>query len=98
MIDVPEPVRGPEDVTGREIKAAAISARDMKHYNADSGSDEFNPFAVMNCRTHARVGAKSERLKAGQRVVSDNSDTFAAFALPVPKAIFVLCRKESGSG
>ncbi|EEY3525757.1 TPA: MFS transporter [Escherichia coli] len=41
MIDVPQPMCGPEDVV-IEIKAAAICGADMKHYNVDSGSDEFN--------------------------------------------------------
>ncbi|MBK1751523.1 MAG: hypothetical protein IPZ47_27895, partial [Escherichia coli] len=41
MIDVPQPICGPEDVV-IEIKAAAICGADMKHYNVDSGSDEFN--------------------------------------------------------
>ena len=38
MIDVPEPVCGPDDVV-IEIRAAAICGADMKHYNVDSGSD-----------------------------------------------------------
>ena len=40
MIDVPQPMCGPEDVV-IEIKAAAICGADMKNYNVDSGSDEF---------------------------------------------------------
>jgi threonine dehydrogenase-like Zn-dependent dehydrogenase len=81
MIDVPEPVCGPDDVV-IEIKAAAICGADMKHYKVDSGSDVFNSirgheFAGRICKT----GANVKDWKVGQRVVSDNSGTSAACVL-----------------
>ena len=67
-----------------EIKAAAICGADMKHYNVDSGSDEFN-----SIRGHefagciAQVGEKVKDWKVGQRVVSVTAVTFAVFVRPV---------------
>ena len=73
MLEVPYPVCGPNDVI-IEIKAAAICGADMKHWNVDNGSDEFN-----SIRGHefagdiVEVGENVKDWKVGQRVVSDNS-------------------------
>ena len=94
MIDVPEPVCGPDDVV-IEIKAAAICGADMKHYNVDSGSDQFN-----SIRGHefagqiVQVGDKVKDWKVGQRVVSDNSGTSVAFVRLASKVIFFVVQKR----
>ena len=86
MIDVPQPMCGPEDVV-IEIKAAAICGADMKHYNVDSGSDEFN-----SIRGHefagciAQVGEKVKDWKVGQRVV--------LFLVKFSKFIVMRCGKS----
>ncbi len=70
MIDVPQPICGPEDVV-IEIKAAAICGADMKHYNVDSGSDEFN-----SIRGHefagciAQVGGRRDAKRANSRGIT----------------------------
>lgn len=94
MIDVPEPVCGPEDVI-IEIKAAAICGADMKHYNVDSGSDEFN-----SVRGHefagriARVGEKVKDWKVGQRVVSDNSGHVCGVCPACEQGDFLCCTEK----
>ena len=88
MIDVPEPVCGPDDVV-IEIKAAAICGADMKHYNVDSGSEQFN-----SIRGHefagqiVQVGDKAKDWKV------TTAGTFAAFVLPVNRAIFFVVQKR----
>lgn len=94
MIDVPEPVCGPEDVI-IEIKAAAICGADMKHYNVDSGSDEFNSVCGHEFAGRiARVGEKVKDWKSASAWFLTTADTFAAFALPVNKAIFCVVQKK----
>lgn len=94
MIDVPQPICGPEDVV-IEIKAAAICGADMKHYNVDSGSDEFN-----SIRGHefagciAQVGEKSKTGKWGNALCRITAVTFAAFVRPVNKVIFCVVQKK----
>ena len=91
MIDVPQPICGPEDVV-IEIKAAAICGADMKHYNVDSGSDEFN-----SIRGHefagciAQVGEKVKDWKVGQRVVFPN---IVLFLVKFSKFIVMRCGKS----
>ncbi|SUG88812.1 zinc-type alcohol dehydrogenase [Salmonella enterica subsp. enterica] len=98
MIDVPEPVCGPEDVI-IEIKAAAICGADMKHYNVDSGSDEFN-----SVRGHefagriARVGEKVKDWKVGQRVVSDNSGHVCGVCPACEQGDFLCCTEKVNLG
>ena len=92
MIDVPQPICGPEDVV-IEIKAAAICGADMKHYNVDSGSDEFN-----SIRGHefagciAQVGEKVKDWKVGQRVVSDNSGHVCGVCPACEQGDFLCCK------
>lgn len=94
MIDVPQPICGPEDVV-IEIKAAAICGADMKHYNVDSGSDEFN-----SIRGHefagciAQVGEKSKTGKWGNASCQITAVTSAAFVRPVNKVIFCVVQKK----
>lgn len=94
MIDVPQPICGPEDVV-IEIKAAAICGADMKHYNVDSGSDEFN-----SIRGHefagciAQVGEKVKDWKVGQPSCRITAVTFAAFVRPVNRVIFCVVQKK----
>ena len=94
MIDVPQPICGPEDVV-IEIKAAAICGADMKHYNVDSGSDEFN-----SIRGHefagciAQVGEKVKDWKVGNASCRITAVTFAVFARPVNKVIFCVVQKK----
>lgn len=98
MIDVPEPVCGPEDVI-IEIKAAAICGADMKHYNVDSGSDEFN-----SVRGHefagriAQVGEKVKDWKVGQRVVSDNSGHVCGVCPACEQGDFLCCTEKVNLG
>lgn len=99
MIDVPQPMCGPEDVV-IEIKAAAICGADMKHYNVDSGSDEFN-----SIRGHefagciAQVGEKVKDWKVGQRVVSDiymtHWQSVPPFFTPIAETVAVLNELKS---
>jgi threonine dehydrogenase-like Zn-dependent dehydrogenase len=70
MIDVPEPVCGPDDVV-IEIKAAAICGADMKHYNVDSGSDQFN-----SIRGHEFAGANCPGGRQGQGLESRSAGGF----------------------
>lgn len=94
MIDVPQPICGPEDVV-IEIKAAAICGADMKHYNVDSGSDEFN-----SIRGHefagciAQVGEKVKDWKVGNASCRITAVTFAAFVRPVNRVIFCVVQKK----
>ena len=94
MIDVPQPMCGPEDVV-IEIKAAAICGADMKHYNVDSGSDEFN-----SIRGHefagciAQVVKKSKTGKWGNASYRITAVTFAVFVRPVNKVIFCVVQKK----
>ena len=64
MIDVPQPICGPEDVV-IEIKAAAICGADMKHYNVDSGSDEFNSITAMSSQVVLRELVKKSKTGSG---------------------------------
>ena len=95
MIDVPEPVCGPDDVV-IEIKAAAICGADMKHYNVDSGSDQFN-----SIRGHefageiVRVGEKVKDWKVGQRVVSDNSGHVCGVCPACEQGDFLCCTEAA---
>ncbi|EIL60270.1 putative oxidoreductase, Zn-dependent and NAD(P)-binding protein [Escherichia coli 75] len=98
MIDVPQPMCGPEDVV-IEIKAAAICGADMKHYNVDSGSDEFN-----SIRGHefagciAQVGEKVKDWKVGQRVVSDNSGHVCGVCPACEQGDFLCCTEKVNLG
>lgn len=98
MIDVPEPVCGPDDVV-IEIKAAAICGADMKHYNVDSGSDQFN-----SIRGHefagaiVRVGDKVKDWKVGQRVVSDNSGHVCGVCPACEQGDFLCCAEKVNLG
>ena len=98
MIDVPQPICGPEDVV-IEIKAAAICGADMKHYNVDSGSDEFN-----SIRGHefagciAQVGEKVKDWKVGQRVVSDNSGHVCGVCPACEQGDFLCCTEKVNLG
>ena len=98
MIDVPQPICGPEDVV-IEIKAAAICGADMKHYNVDSGSDEFN-----SIRGHefagciAQVGEKVKDWKVGQRVVSDNSGHVCGVCPACEQGDFLCCTDKVNLG
>lgn len=98
MIDVPQPICGPEDVV-IEIKAAAICGADMKHYNVDSGSDEFN-----SIRGHefagciAQVGEKVKDWKVGQRVVSDNSGHVCGVCPACEQGDFLCCAEKVNLG
>lgn len=98
MIDVPEPVCGPDDIV-IEIKAAAICGADMKHYNVDSGSDQFN-----SIRGHefagkiVRVGDKVKDWKVGQRVVSDNSGHVCGVCPACEQGDFLCCTEKVNLG
>lgn len=98
MIDVPEPICGPEDVV-IEIKAAAICGADMKHYNVDSGSDQFN-----SIRGHefagqiVQVGDKVKDWKVGQRVVSDNSGHVCGVCPSCEQGDFLCCTEKVNLG
>ena len=98
MIDVPQPMCGPEDVV-IEIKAAAICGADMKHYNVDSGSDEFN-----SIRGHefagciAQVGEKVKDWKVGQRVVLDNSGHVCGVCPACEQGDFLCCTEKVNLG
>ena len=98
MIDVPEPACGPDDVV-IEIKAAAICGADMKHYNVDSGSDEFN-----SIRGHEFAGAivrvceKVKDWKVGQRVVSDNSGHVCGVCPACEQGDFLCCTEKVNLG
>ncbi|HAW6688409.1 TPA: MFS transporter [Salmonella enterica subsp. enterica serovar Enteritidis] len=82
-----------------EIKAAAICGADMKHYNVDSGSDEFN-----SVRGHefagriARVGEKVKDWKVGQRVVSDNSGHVCGVCPACEQGDFLCCTEKVNLG
>lgn len=94
MIDVPQPICGPEDVV-IEIKAAAICGADMKHYNVDSGSDEFNSIRGMSSQVVLRrLVKKSKTGKWGNASCRITAVTFAAFARPVNKVIFCVVQKK----
>ena len=98
MIDVPEPVCGPDDVV-IEIKAAAICGADMKHYNVDSGSEQFN-----SIRGHefvgqiVQVGDKVKDWKVGQRVVSDNSGHVCGVCPAGEQGDFLCCTEKVNLG
>ncbi|MBE0071550.1 zinc-binding dehydrogenase [Citrobacter freundii] len=98
MIDVPEPVCGPDDIV-IEIKAAAICGADMKHYNVDSGSDQFN-----SIRGHefagkiVRVGDKVKDWKVGQRVVSDNNGHVCGVCPACEQGDFLCCTEKVNLG
>ena len=98
MIDVPEPVCGPDDVV-IEIKAAAICGADMKHYNVDSGSEQFN-----SIRGHefagqiVQVGDKVKDWKVGQRVVSDNSGHVCGVCPACEQGDFLCCTEKVNLG
>lgn len=98
MIDVPEPVCGPDDVV-IEIRAAAICGADMKHYNVDSGSDQFN-----SIRGHefagriVQVGDKVKDWKVGQRVVSDNSGHVCGVCPACEQGDFLCCTEKVNLG
>ena len=85
MIDVPQPMCGPEDVV-IEIKAAAICGADMKHYNVDSGSDSQ---VVLR-----RLVKKSKTGKWGNASYRITAVTFAVFVRPVNKVIFCVVQKK----
>lgn len=98
MIDVPEPICGPDDIV-IEIKAAAICGADMKHYNVDSGSDQFN-----SIRGHefagqiVRIGDKVKDWKVGQRVVSDNSGHVCGVCPACEQGDFLCCTEKVNLG
>lgn len=98
MIDVPEPICGPDDIV-IEIKAAAICGADMKHYNVDSGSDQFN-----SIRNHefagqiVRIGDKVKDWKVGQRVVSDNSGHVCGVCPACEQGDFLCCTEKVNLG
>lgn len=94
MIDVPQPICGPEDVV-IEIKAAAICGADMKHYNVDSGSDEFNSIRAMSSQVVLRrLVKKSKTGKWGNASCRITAVTSAAFVRPVNKVIFCVVQKS----
>lgn len=94
MIDVPQPMCGPEDVV-IEIKAAAICGADMKHYNVDSGSDEFNSIRSMSSQVVLRrLVKKSKTGKWGNASYRITAVTFAVFVRPVNKVIFCVVQKK----
>lgn len=94
MIDVPQPMCGPEDVV-IEIKAAAICGADMKHYNVDSGSDEFNSIRGMSSQVVLRrLVKKSKTGKWGNASYRITAVTFAVFVRPVNKVIFCVVQKK----
>ncbi len=94
MIDVPEPICGPDDIV-IEIKAAAICGADMKHYNVDSGSDQFN-----SIRGHefagqiVRIGDKVKDWKVVSGWFLTTVGTCAVYVRPVNKVIFCVVQKK----
>lgn len=98
LIDVKEPKCGPEDVV-IEVKAAAICGADMKHYNVDNGSDEFN-----SIRGHefagdiVQVGENVKDWKIGQRVVSDNSAHVCGVCPACEMGDFLCCPNKVNLG
>ncbi|MCF8020038.1 MAG: zinc-binding dehydrogenase [Vallitaleaceae bacterium] len=98
LIDVKEPKCGPEDVV-IEVKAAAICGADMKHYNVDNGSDEFN-----SVRGHefagdiVQVGENVKDWKIGQRVVSDNSAHVCGVCPACEMGDFLCCPNKVNLG
>lgn len=94
MIDVPEPICGPDDIV-IEIKAAAICGADMKHYNVDSGSDQFN-----SIRGHefagqiVRMATKSRTGKSVSGWFLTTVGTCAVYVRPANKVIFCVVQKK----
>lgn len=81
-----------------EIKAAAICGADMKHYNVDSGSDEFNSIRGHEFVVVLRRLVKSQRLKVGQRVVSDNSGHVCGVCPTCEQGDFLCCTGKVNLG
>lgn len=98
MIDIPEPVCGPDDIV-IEIKAAAICGADMKHYKVDNGSDQLN-----SVRGHefagkiVKVGQNVKGWKVGQRVVSDNSAHVCGVCPACERGDFLCCPEKVNLG
>jgi len=98
MIDVPKPECGPEDIIV-QIQAAAICGADMKHFQVENGSDEFN-----SIRGHefagdiVEVGKAVRDWKIGQRVVSDNSGHVCGTCRSCDAGDFLTCREKVNLG
>ncbi len=98
MIEVEKPVCGPEDVVV-EIKAAAICGADMKHFQVENGSEEFN-----SIRGHefagqiVEVGEKVSDWKVGQRVVSDNTAHVCGVCPACERGDFLCCEQKRNLG
>lgn len=98
MIDIPEPVCGPDDLIV-EVKAAAICGADMKHFRVENGSDEFN-----SVRGHefageiVQVGSNVVDWTVGQRVVSDNSGHVCGVCPACDQGDFLCCPEKVNIG
>lgn len=98
MIDVPKPECGPEDII-IEVKAACICGADMKHFEVDNGSDEFN-----SIRGHEfageiiEVGSKVKDWRLGQRIVSDNSGHVCGVCPACEQGDFLCCEEKVNLG
>lgn len=96
--DVPVPTCGDDDVI-LEVKAAAICGADMKHWQVDNGSDEFN-----SIRGHefsgeiVEVGKNVTEWHVGQRVVSDNSAHVCGHCVPCSQGDFLCCEEKVNLG
>ena len=81
MIDVPEPICGPDDIV-IEIKAAAICGADMKHYNVDL------PDKLSASATKSRTG------KSVSGWFLTTVGTCAVYVRPANKVIFCVVQKK----
>ena len=82
-----------------EIKAAAICGADMKHYNVDSGSDQFNSIRAHELPVQiVRIGDKVKDWKVGQRVVSDNSGHVCGVCPACEQGDFLCCTEKVNLG
>lgn len=98
LIEIDEPKCGDEDVI-IEVKAAAICGADMKHYNVDNGSNDFN-----SVRGHefageiVQLGKNVVDWKIGDRVVSDNSAHVCGVCPACERGDFLCCEKKVNLG
>lgn len=96
--DVPEPICGNEDII-LEVKASAICGADLKHYNVENGSDDFD-----SVRGHefsgeiVEIGKQVTDWAIGQRVVSDNTGHVCGHCHACEMGDFLLCPEKVNLG
>ncbi len=80
-------------------KAAAICGADMKHYNVDSGSDEFNSVRGHEFAAWSHGWAKKVKdWKVGQRWFLTTKDTFCGVCPACEQGDFLCCAEKVNLG